>query len=209
MFDRLEILKHRGFNPNFIVDVGAHLGDFAKSCRDLWLDVEVHMFEANPNADEILKTVGFPYNITLLTDVVGENYTYYMTDKWLLSSGNSIFRENTSEFDDAHVVKYELKSNTLDNILNNNRKVDLLKLDTQGSEIKILNGALELIDRTDYILIESSIYEYNQGGCLVGDVFNFMNTHRFKLLDILDINYIDDGLTLNQIDLLFKNDKLC
>jgi len=209
MFDRLEILKHKGFAPNFVVDVGAHLGNFTKGCRDLWPDVDVHMFEANPNADEVLKTIGFPYNITLLTDTVGEKYTYYMTDKWLLSSGNSIFRENTPEFGDTHIIKYELKSNTLDNILNNDRRVDLLKLDTQGSEIKILNGALELVGRTDYILIESNIYEYNKGGCLIGDVFNFMSAYGFRLLDILDINYLDDGLALNQVDLLFKSAKLC
>jgi FkbM family methyltransferase len=209
MFDRLEILKNNGFTAQYIVDVGAHIGNFAKSCQNLWPNVDIHMFEANPYANEVLKSIGFTYNIALLSDVVGEKYTYYMTNKWLLSSGNSIFRENTSEFNDDHVIKYELESNTLDNILKNDKKVDLLKLDTQRSEIKILNGGLNLVARTKYIIIESSIYNYNEGGCLIGDVFDFMNAHGFKLIDILDINYFEEGITLNQLDLLFKNTNVC
>ena len=207
MFDRLEILKNKGFTPNFIVDVGAHLGNFAKSCNELWPGVDIHMFEANPNADAILKDIGYPYNIALLTDTVGEEHTYYMTDKWALSSGNSIFKENTPEFDDSHLIKCELISNTIDNIIKDTRKVDLLKLDTQGSEIKILNGASNLVSRTEYILIECSIYEYNKGGCLIGDVFEYMNANGFALQDILDLNYLEDGLILNQVDLLFKRVK--
>lgn len=35
-------------------------------------------------------------------------------------------------------------------------------------------------------------------------MFEFMNAHGFKLLDIVDINYLNDGLILNQVDLLFK-----
>jgi len=36
-----------------------------------------------------------------------------------------------------------------------------------------------------------------------------MSAYGFRLLDILDINYLDDGLALNQVDLLFKSAKLC
>ena len=203
MFDRLEILKHKGFVPNFIVDVGAHLGNFAKGCKELWTNVDIHMIEANPNADIVLKTVGFPYTIALLTDTVGEKYTYYMTDKWLLSSGNSIFRETTDEYSDAHLVKVQLISNTLDNIIGNETHIDLLKLDTQGSELKILKGSLSLISRTKYILIECSVYEYNKGGCLIGEIFDFMNCNGFKLCDVLDLSYMEEGMILNQMDLLF------
>ena len=52
MFDRLEILKHKGFSPKFIVDVGAHLGNFALECKNIWPDTDIHMFEANPHAED-------------------------------------------------------------------------------------------------------------------------------------------------------------
>jgi len=203
MLDRLQILNYDGFNPKFIVDVGAHIGDFAKTCKSLWPQTDIHMFEANPNAEKILKQIGYPYTIGLLTDNVGDKYTYYMTDKWLLSSGNSIYKENTSDFDEQYLVKTNLISNTLDNLLDN-RDIDLLKLDTQGSEIKILNGALKAVSRTKYILIECSVFEYNKGGCLIGDVFQFMNEHNFKLKDIVDLSFLNEGVTLNQVDLLFE-----
>lgn len=210
MFDRLEILKHKGFSPKFIVDVGAHLGNFALGCKNIWPDVDIHMFEANPYAEDILRSIGFKYNISLLSNKIGIPQTYYMSDEWVLSTGNSVYRENTRHFDDTHLITTELISNTLDNILSTeNRSIDLLKLDTQGSEIDILNGAKSLLHKTKYILIECSVYEYNLGGCLVGDVFSFMNDHHFKLEDVVDIQYLQDGCVLNQMDLLFINTKIC
>jgi FkbM family methyltransferase len=203
MLDRLQILNYENFNPSFIVDIGAHIGDFARECKHLWPKTDIHMFEANPNAREVLEQTGYPYTIGLLADTVGSKYTYYMTDKWLLSSGNSIYKENTSDFGDGHLKVVELISNTLDNLLDG-RNIDLLKLDTQGSEIQILNGGLKAVGRTKYILIECSVYEYNAGGCLIGDVFDFMNKYNFKLKDVLDMNYLNEGLTLNQVDLLFE-----
>lgn len=205
MFDRLHLIGNDEYSPKRILDVGAHLGNFAKECKALWPAVEMHLFEANPNAEDVLKTLGYDYHITLLTDKVGEDYTYYMTNKWLLSSGNSIYRENTSEFDDAHMTSIKLTSNTLDNILGDIGFVDLLKLDTQGSELKILNGATQIIKKTKYVLIECSVYEYNLGGCTIGDVFQYMTEKGFALKDVLDISYLQDGLILNQMDLLFEN----
>lgn len=202
MLERLDVLKHKGFIPESIIDVGAHLGKFALKCKDLWPNANVHMFEANPNSEDTLRSLGIPYTIALLTDEIGKEYTYYMTKKWLLSSGNSIFKENTSEFDSDNLIEKKLISNTLDNILPDIEKVDLLKLDTQGSELNILKGAKNIVQKTKYILIECSVYEYNNGGCLIGDVFHFMNENSFKLEDIIDINYLNE-VTLNQVDLLF------
>lgn len=202
MLERLDILKYKGFKPEYIIDVGAHLGKFSIKCRELWPNANINMFEANPNSEDALRLLNIPYTIALLTDEIGKEYTYYMTKKWLLSSGNSIFKENTSEFDRDNLIEKKLISNTLDNILPNIEKVDLLKLDTQGSELKILSGAKKIVEKTKYILIECSVYEYNKGGCLIGDIFDFMNKNNFKLQDIIDINYLDE-VTLNQLDLLF------
>lgn len=203
MFGRFDILKHKGFNPSYIVDVGAHLGKFSLHCKELWPETDVLLIEANPYAEETLKQTNLPYKIGLLTDKVGEEYTYYMTNKWILSSGNSIYRENTSEFDDTHVIKTTLVSDTIDNLLRD-RKIDLLKIDTQGSELKILNGAKESIKKTEYIFLECSIYEYNIGGCRVDDIFVFMYENGFRLVDIADISYINNDIDLNQMDLIFK-----
>jgi FkbM family methyltransferase len=208
IFERLPLINKENYTPKFIIDVGAHVGDFATNCKRIWPNADIHLFEANPNARDILDRLGYKYNIALLSDSVGDEYTYYMTDKWVLSTGNSIFKENTSEFDDSHLMTLTLKSDTLDNILGDVEFVDILKLDTQGSEIKILNGASNIIQKTKYIVIECSVFEYNLGGCKIGDVFQYMNENGFQLKDVLDINYLQDGVLLNQMDLLFENTKL-
>lgn len=206
MLERLDILKYKGYDIKEIIDVGAHLGKFALKCRELWPNSNIQMFEANPNSEDTLKTLNIPYTIALLTDEIGKEYSYYLTKKWLLSSGNSIYKENTEDFDDSNLIEYKLISNTLDNLLSNVNKIDLLKLDTQGSELNILKGAKNVIEKTRFILLECSVYEYNKGGCLIGDIFDFMNKNKFRLLDIVELNYLDD-ITLNQVDLLFEKIK--
>ena len=74
MLDRLQILNYENFNPSFIVDIGAHIGDFARECKRLWPKTDIHMFEANPNAREVLEQTGYPYTIDLLKDILDMNH---------------------------------------------------------------------------------------------------------------------------------------
>ena len=47
---------------------------------------------------------------------------------------------------------------------------DLVKLDTQGSEIDILNGGSHMIKNTTAIIVEVSHVEYNENAPLVDEV---------------------------------------
>ena len=56
-------------------------------------------------------------------------------------TGNSIYREKTSFFDDSQITIESKQTTTLD-ILLNGRQFDLIKIDVQGSEIDIINGEI-------------------------------------------------------------------
>lgn len=204
MLDRLMLIGKDGYSPRVIIDVGAHVGAFYKECKNLWPASEVHMVEPNPFARQALLSIDNKVYSELLSHTAGQSCTYYMTDKWNLSSGNSIYREATSDFSDDHLQAITLQTSTLDNLFSNLPVIDVLKLDTQGSEVDILTGGLSVVSKVKYIIVEASVYEYNKGGCKIGDVFSFMNTHNFELVDILDLSYLEDGSVLNQVDLLFK-----
>ena len=198
--DRFEFLKQRGFNPTRILDIGAHQGTVTKQMKELWPGADILMLEANPYLEDTLKTIGIPYKICLLGN---ENKTvpYYLTKKWLLSSGNSIYREQTPDYSDEHIASIQLPMLKLDDVLKG-ESFDLIKIDTQGSEVDILTGGIDVVKTAKYIIIECSLIEYNKGGNKIHDIFQFMTSQGLFMKDIIDLAYNDDVLI--QIDLLFE-----
>ena len=82
-------------------------------------------------------------------------------------------------------------------------KIDLLKLDTQGSEVMIMKGMGEMLNNVDFIELECSIVEWNLGGCKIGDVIEFLRP-QFEIYEILEFHRLND-VELIQVDLIFKN----
>ena len=51
---------------------------------------------------------------------------------------------------------FKVQSDTLDNYCKDNQieKIDILKIDTEGSELDILQGAQNILKKTDVVLVE-------------------------------------------------------
>lgn len=160
-------------NITSVLDIGAHFGHFTLSMHDIFSDASYHMIEANTNCEEKLKSIEFAsYDITLLSDIE-KDICYYMNRNDLTSTGNSYYRELTEHFNDENVIEVMVKSKTLDGLFPNT-KFDLIKLDTQGSEIDILKGGIELLKFSKYVLMECAIIEYNKNSPKIDDVISFM-----------------------------------
>jgi hypothetical protein len=107
----------------------------------------------------------------------------------------------TPDYSDEFLDVLNLQMFKLDDILEN-KSFDLIKIDTQGSEIDILSGGLTVLKNAKYLVIECSLIEYNKGGNKIHDIFQFMTANGFFMKDIIDLSYADDKLI--QIDLLFE-----
>jgi FkbM family methyltransferase len=59
-----------------------------------------------------------------------------------------------------------------------------LKVDTQGYELKILNGALGVISRFVLIQLETSFFEVYHGVTLVGDVIKYLDYIGYRVVSI-------------------------
>ena len=59
-------------------------------------------------------------------------------------------------------------------------------MDTQGSELDILKGGLKTINKAKYIIIETSIKEYNIGAPLEKEIIDFMSENNFKEFIVLE-----------------------
>jgi hypothetical protein len=122
-------------------------------------------------------------------------------------TGNSIYREQTSFYDDDQIIVEKRKTQTISQLLGN-KIFDLIKIDVQGSEIDIINGGREIFENSKGILMEVSLVEYNKNAPLKDYVVEFMNDLGFIVTE--HIGNINHPLTyqLIQEDLFFLNKKL-
>lgn len=118
--------------------------------------------------------------------------------------GNTIYEEQETSLN----AKFDLRTTkSLDNLVSEIDK-DLktpffLKLDTQGSEIDILKGGFGVIQKTEAILIETSLHQFFKEGPLFSDVVLYLDKVGFRLIDIADLTYRPIDGKLGQLDCLF------
>ena len=201
-YRRITHLKKLGFKPRTILDIGAYKGDWAKQIQKHFPGSELFLVEANQNHLPSLKQSGFNFTIALLGEKPKKGVNFYTTTKPFSTTGNSIYKEQTPAFKNAKIRK--LPMTTLDKIVKKHQlnNVDLLKLDTQGSELDILKGGLKTIKKAEFILLETQNLIYNQNAPHIEAVFPFMTSLNFKLFDITQIHYLPTG-EMSQLDLLF------
>jgi FkbM family methyltransferase len=204
MDKRLFALKDRGFQPDRILDIGCHVGDMALKFKEIWPYTEVLSVDANPYLEDELKAKKLNYKIVALSDKAGVEKNFWVSTEWVLSSGNSLYRENTPSYADGKCKTIKVVTDTLDNVFKG-EKFDFIKLDTQGSELDILLSGQSVMKNAEYILMETPVREYNLGAYTIGQAFTFMSGQGFVLDDVCDLHYNDANQTkLIQVDLLFR-----
>lgn len=199
MFNRIRLLKQKfNFEPKVIYDIGAHQGSWTAQCQQVYPQAKYYLFEANLNKKKVIPDAIFE----VLSDTDYKEIVYYKT-KTPCDTGNSIYRENTKYFDDENSIKEERTTRTVDSLAEE-RKLpmpDFVKLDTQGSELNILKGAVKTFKNVQVIMLEISLHEYNEDVPKLDSVVAFMRKYGFIMFDIVDLHYVDDVLI--QIDAMF------
>lgn len=79
----------------------------------------------------------------------------------------------------------------------------LLKADVQGGELGVLQGAGDLLEAVDAILVESSFVELYEGQPLVDDIWSFTSAAGFVCRGVWSVTYDARGHCL-QADVLFS-----
>ena len=83
----------------------------------------------------------------------------------------------------------------------------LIKVDVQGAELDALEGATQILEHTEYIILEVSLFKFFINGPQFYDVIVFMKERGFVVYDMLGYNYrLLDG-AMSQADLVFVKEK--
>ncbi len=177
----------RTFRPVCIYDIGACVGEYARICHDIWCDAEICCVEATQEFEFLFQEL--PY-VNYYMGILGSKDE--QTVKWYSNPhdpfGQSIYRENPAISGGAEVYYPEScavnrLSMTLDTIseLYEFTYPDLIKLDVQGSEIDILEGAHDTLKFCQHLIVELQCVEYNKGAKLTNDSIPYIESLGFTL----------------------------
>jgi len=204
----LENLKKLNVSVNTIIDVGA-----ASGTDELYVAYpsKKHiLIEPLIEFEKSLQNIAQNYNDMSVHIVGAADQTGEMTFQVLEGLYGSSFLHNTHE--NSKEVARTIPVTTLD-VLCEQEKASapyLIKLDTQGSELTVLDGASKILKDTEVIIIETSLFQGYENAPIVYDTFTYMEKHDFVLYDIIDLIYRPLDGALSAIDLVFvsRNSRL-
>lgn len=191
--DYLTELKAQGFEPQVIYDIGACVLHWTNESRRIWPNAETVVFEAMDSSEFLYKEQGLKYHMGVLSNETGKTVEFYQND-WH-PGGNSYYRENEvvnpeapNYFNEQH--KRTLKTVTLNAVVNLKQfpLPDLIKMDVQGAEMDVLQGASEVLKTVKHVILELQTVEYNKGAPLKDTVIEYMDSIGFDCMGIFSNN---------------------
>lgn len=194
-----------------LIDVGASVGSFAEAVRDHCGVRRALLIEPQPANVRVLAEryadARFQISECAVSD---EERTIEMAilNFQYSSSLLEVQPEFTGVSADAGLRVREriaVRTRLLDNLLTEiawTEPIDLLKIDVQGAEIKVLRGASLTLARTRMAWIEVSFRPLYQGSAVFADVYAFMKSHGFRLTSLHEGFRGEQGELL-QADALF------
>ena len=207
------ILKSlKKLNINYIFDVGSHRGESIDYFIKLKNLKKIQSFEPQKDIFLVLKKKYKNNNKVILNQIAlsqNENYKdFYIND---LSSTSSFSRLNKKSLwlkiknrilnkKNPIISKIKIRSLTIDKFIKQKKikKIDLLKIDTEGHELEVLKGALKTIKehKVKFILIElhfSKMYQnYSKKkieSFLAKNNFFLLKKFKFPFLTFVDNLY--------------------
>lgn len=178
-----QLIKTYGINIiNFnegdtVIDCGANYGDLYAWTKINNLNINYISFEPSPNEFKCveLNCLNQINNNYALSNEEG-NFDFYIKS----DSGDSSIIEPSSGF----TSKIKVKTITLSEYLNKNsiEKVKLFKLEAEGFEPEILQGANNVLDKIEYIGVDGSPERGKNNDTTIEHASDFLISRGFKIV---------------------------
>ena len=211
---RLNEVKKLGIDPVAILDIGAHSGQFYSWAKYEWPNSVIWMIESNEVHESTLKNLTSGKNDEYLIAALGDEereVTFYTRKDKPHTEGNSYYKEANYWDIPQLVLESKRTLQTLDDIFTDDTKFELIKIDTQGSELDILKGGQNLVSKSSAVILEVAYIEYNLGSPLAEDVIDYMKSVNFDIYIEIGEHYSNEpqwkDITV-QKDLLFYRQEI-
>ncbi len=199
--------RSAGLRPKSVIDVGAAFGDFASWCHNVFPEARYLLVEPleeyEPFLNRVLKTISGA-ELVQVAAAQGRGDVVIHVHPDLVGSSLYLEQEDST----VNGVPRTVPALSLDEITRerNLEAPYLVKIDVQGAELDLLAGGEETLRKTEYLLLEVSLFEFFKGGTQFCEVIAFMKSRGFVVYEILGLQYRPLDNALSQVDLAFVND---
>ena len=211
----LPALEHAGVLRDLalatLIDVGSNRGQFALCAHLIDPMTKIVSFEPLPAPRSIAERIfARVENVQFRECAIGSSENEMTIHLSALDHSSSLLpigAKQVEMFPGTHCTgSMKVDVRTLDEEMGRDPIIEspsLLKLDVQGYELEALKGAVETLQRIDFVYCEVSFYELYESQPLVAEIVEFLRAHGFEPARIGQVAKAADGRPL-QADVLFE-----
>lgn len=206
---RMRMMNH--FNVDTLFDIGANIGQYAIKMRGMGYNKKIISFEPLKSAfEELKKASSHDHNWLVNNYALGDADTTSTINVAGNSFSSSILNmlpaHLTSAPESKYVAKQEIEVKKIDSIFNDfcsDAKNVMIKIDTQGYEKNVLEGAHESLDKIKIIQLEMSIIPLYENEISYLEMIDYLDNKGYQLFTLE--NGFSDSNTgqLRQLDGIF------
>ena len=181
-------------NINLVIDVGANIGQFGSEIREKGYLKSIYSFEPLIHAHKLLVANTLDdkqwqiHPRCAIGNFVGEIDINVAGNSYSSSIKEMLPAHIEAAPDSTPIGSHKADIITLDSLINtweNHTGNIYLKIDTQGFELEVLQGASETLEIVTAVQLELSIVELYEGQALYGYFFDFFESHGFRLYQLI------------------------
>lgn len=199
----LTSLKGIGFSPIHIVDIGANHGDWSRAALSVFPNAKISIFEPQARLGRYLGDLERNPNISIFYKGVGDfdgrlPFTLHDRD----DSCSFVYASEDAKLRGFDQVDIEICR--LDSIMaaHSFGPPDLVKIDAEGLDLQVLDGANNSLKSVEIVLVEASVANRDYPNSVLA-VVNKMDLLGYRLFDITDINRTPKRRILWLLEMVF------
>jgi FkbM family methyltransferase len=178
-------MKKLGFNPSAAIDVGAYVGDWTRSFKQIFPEAQILMIEPQASKADCLAKVkselgGVDLRLALLGATAQASVGFCESE-----TASSVLPEAAN----TRPPTTRMAMTTLDAITQNGRFAhpNFIKVDVQGYELEVLRGGARTLESAEAVLMEVNLLRLHEGAPLFHESAEFMGNHGFQVYDICSL----------------------
>jgi FkbM family methyltransferase len=186
-----------------LLDIGAHVGRFTHAATQIWPISEVVAVEPNSEVFEQLRAA-IPRHAVIVSDAIDDSprvADFFVhpdsTMNSLVSVDETSFQEQFGYYSPTAIRSRPVQVRTLDSLtaeLGIGLERDLLlKIDTQGNELAILQSGHRILEQCSVCVVEYMFWSGYKKAHELDELIGFMKKEGFHLAGVLGAEFRPDG----------------
>lgn len=196
-------LRALGMRPKHIVDIGANHGNWTRAAMASFPDAKFSVFEPQKRLAEKHEDLARDKRVALYYMGIGD-FDGTAPFTFLDRDDSCSFVYSASEAQEQGYAQNNIEIRRLDTMMPQSEfgLPDIVKIDAEGLDLKVLEGGTETLVNSDIVLVEATVActEYPNTASII---LAKMDSLGFRIFDITDLNRTPELGVLWLIEMVF------